>query len=112
MYTLEDRMRAVNLYFKYGGSSAAVRRELGYPTKNALKQWVKEYEVGGALHDGYRGRPPKYSKEQKQSAVDYYLEHGRSRGHRVVWSIAPIYGQGQPLSAREAHRQRCCRSSL
>lgn len=78
MYTLEDRMRAVNLYLKYGGNSAAVRRELGYPTKNALKQWVKKYETTGALHDGYRTRTPKYSKEQKQAAVDYYLEHGRS----------------------------------
>lgn len=78
MYTLEDRMRAVNLYLKYGGNSAAVRRELGYPTKNALKQWVKEYETTGVLHDGYRTRTPKYSKEQKQAAVDYYLEHGRS----------------------------------
>ncbi|MEW6081725.1 MAG: IS3 family transposase [Bacillota bacterium] len=78
MYTLEDRMRAVSLYLKYGGHSAAVRRELGYPTKNTLKHWVREYNATGALHDGYRGRPPKYSNEQKQAAVDYYLEHGRS----------------------------------
>ena len=78
MYTLEDRMKAVRLYLKYGGSSAAVRRELGYPTKNSLKQWVREYEATGSLHDEYRTRPPKYSNEQKQAAVAYYLEHGRS----------------------------------
>jgi len=78
VYTLEDRMRAVSLYLKYGGNSAAVRGELGYPTKNALKQWVREYGATGALHDGYRARPPKYSNEQKKAAVDYYLEHGRS----------------------------------
>lgn len=77
MYTLEDRMRAVRLYLKYGGGSATVRRELGYPTKNALKQWVEEYEASGALHDEYRARPPKYSEEHRQAAVDYYLEHGR-----------------------------------
>jgi len=65
VYTLEDRMRAVNLYFKYGGNSAAVRRELGYPTKNALKQWVREYKTTGTLHDGYRPRVAKYSEEQK-----------------------------------------------
>ena len=78
MHTLEDRMRAINLYFKYGRSSAAVRRELGYPSKGALRLWVKEYESSGVLHDGYRGRPPKHSKEQKQTAVDYYLQHGRN----------------------------------
>lgn len=78
MYTLEDRMRAVRLYLKYGGRSAVVRRELGYPTKNALKQWVREYEATGALHDGYPARPPRYSQEQRQAAVDYYLEHGCS----------------------------------
>jgi len=40
MYSIEDRLRAVELHVRYGGRSAAVRRELGYPTKNALKQLV------------------------------------------------------------------------
>lgn len=78
MYTLEDRMRAVNLYIKYGGNLAAVCRELGYPTKEALKQWVQEYEAAGGLHARYRSRTPKYSEQQKQEAVNYYLAHGRS----------------------------------
>lgn len=77
MYSLEDRVKAVNLYFRYGGSTAAVLRVLGYPTKNSLKKWVREYEGSGTLHDGYRARRPKYSVEQKQAAVFYYLEHGR-----------------------------------
>jgi putative transposase len=77
VYSLEDRTKAVELYFKYGGASAAVRRELGYPSKGALKLWVREYKSTGALHEEYRRRP-RYSKEQKQVAVDYYLEHGRS----------------------------------
>lgn len=79
MYSLEDRTKAVELYFKYGGASAAVRRELGYPSKRTLKLWVGEYKTTGALHEKYCGvRRSKYSKEQKQLAVDYYLEHGRS----------------------------------
>ena len=71
-------MKAVNLYFKYGGNSAAVCRELGYPSRWALRLWVKEYKSTGSLHDGYSLRAPEYSEEQKQAAVDYYLEHGRS----------------------------------
>ena len=78
MYTLEDRTKAVNLYFRYGGNSAAVRRELGYPSRRALRVWVKEYEVAGALHARYGTRSPKYSEQQQRAAVDYYLEHGRS----------------------------------
>ena len=78
MYTLQARMKAVNLYFKYDRNAAAVRRELGYPSKEALNQWVKEYESTGTLHNGYLPRPPRFTQKQKQAAVDYYLEHGRS----------------------------------
>ena len=56
VYTLEERMKAVELYLKWGRNSAAVRRELGYPSKKALRLWVKEYESTGSLHDGYRPR--------------------------------------------------------
>lgn len=78
MYTLEDRMKAISLYLKWGRNSAAVRRELSYPSKKALRLWVKEYEIAGSLHDEYHPRKPKYSVEQKQAAVKHYLEHGRN----------------------------------
>ena len=78
VYTLEDRMKAVNLYFKYGGSPAAVRRELGYPTKNTVKQWAREFKATGVLHERSRPHRSRYSVEQRQAAVDYYLEHGRN----------------------------------
>ena len=78
MYSLEDRLKAVHLYLKYHRKAAAVIRELGYPSRKALKQWVTEYEATGTLHDGYRVREPKYSDEQKRAAIEYYLEHGRN----------------------------------
>ena len=78
MYLLEDRMKAVDLYFKYGGSPAAVRRELGYPSRRALRQWVKERETTGTLHAGYGIRSPRYPEPQQRAAVDYYLEHGKN----------------------------------
>jgi transposase-like protein len=44
MFTEAERIRAIELYFKYGRKLAPVVRELGYhPTKNALKRWYREY---------------------------------------------------------------------
>ncbi|WP_157609619.1 hypothetical protein [Variovorax sp. Root473] len=47
MYSYEDRIRAVALYIKLGKRAGATIRQLGYPTKNALKGRSREY----------RGRP-------------------------------------------------------
>jgi transposase-like protein len=44
MYSYEDRVRAVELYIKLGKRTAATIRQLGYPTKNALKGWHREFE--------------------------------------------------------------------
>ncbi|MCY1552234.1 hypothetical protein D9M68_886160 [compost metagenome] len=40
MYSYEDRMRAVALYIKPGKRAKAAIRQLGYPSKNALKGWA------------------------------------------------------------------------
>lgn len=77
MYSYADRIKAVELYIKYGLSSAAVVHELGYPARNMLQQWYKEYIETGRLHEKH-GKKSKYSLKQKRTAVEYYLEHGRS----------------------------------
>lgn len=76
MYSYEDRMKAVQLYIKYGRSAAAVVRELGYPSCKNLRRWYRTYVETGGLPVGARPKP-KYSIEQKQRAVDHYLSHGR-----------------------------------
>ena len=43
MYSHEDRMRAVELYIKYGHSAADVIRELGYPNRGSLRNWFREF---------------------------------------------------------------------
>ena len=43
MYSLEDKIKAVQLYIKYGKSAAAVIRELGYPNRHTSVCWYKEY---------------------------------------------------------------------
>lgn len=79
VYPLEDRMKAVQLYLKYGRKSAPVVRELGYPGRKTLRRWVAAYEATGSVgRRPYRGRPPKYTSEQREAAVRHYLEHGQN----------------------------------
>jgi len=75
MYSYEDQCRAVQLYIKLGKRVGLTIRQLGYPTKNALKRWYREYEQRLDLPAGYV-RPPRYSQAHKERAVGHYLEHG------------------------------------
>ena len=77
MYSYEDRIRAVKLYIKLGKRTGMTIRKLGYPTKNALKSWHREYEQSPDLPAGYVLLRPKYSDEQKEVAVQHYLNHDR-----------------------------------
>ena len=77
MFSYEERKKAVDLYFKYHKNSAAVIRELGYPSRGALRCWIKEFNEEGNLHEKHK-RKSKYTDEQRKQAVDYYLEHGKS----------------------------------
>ena len=76
MFSYEDRLRAVRLYIKLGKRVGLTIRQLGYPTKNALKSWHREYERSHDLPAGY-SRGPRYSRAQKEEAVEHYLDHGR-----------------------------------
>ena len=76
MYSYEDRLQAVQLYIKLGKRIGLTIRQLGYPTKNALKTWYREYEQSRELRPGYT-RPAKFSQAQKERAVEHYLEHGQ-----------------------------------
>jgi putative transposase len=82
VYSHKDRMRAVRLYIKYDLSAADAIRELGYPSRNMLVRWYREYQATGELHRQYRRRRS-YTPEQMQAAVDYYLDHGRSVSRTV-----------------------------
>ena len=76
MYSYEDRLRAVQLYIKLGKRIGLTIRQLGYPTKNALKTWYQEYEQSQELRARYT-RPAKFSQGEKERAVEHYLEHSR-----------------------------------
>ena len=76
MYSYEDRLRAVQLYVKLGKRIGLTIQQLGYPTKNALKTWYREYDPSLELRTGYK-RPAKVFQEQKKRAVEHYLQHGQ-----------------------------------
>ena len=65
MYSCEDRIRAAKLYEKLDKRTGATIRQLGYPTKNALKSWHREFEQDQDLAIGYVCLRQKYFDEQK-----------------------------------------------
>ncbi|TGQ11368.1 MAG: IS3 family transposase [Mesorhizobium sp.] len=96
MYSYEDRLRAVQLYIKLGNRVGATIRQLGYPTKNALKHWYRQYERHRDLSASYVRAKTRYSDEQKQVAVEHYLSHGRC----LTWTRKALgYPCRQLLSA-------------
>ena len=92
MYSYEERLRAVKLYIKLGKRAQATIRELGYPTKNALKGWHREYQRLQDLPIRSAPRPPKFSLAQKQVALEHYATHGRC----ISWTLSAL---GYPCRA-------------
>jgi putative transposase len=82
LYSYEERMRAVKLYIQYDLSAAATIRELGYPSRKNLAIWYQEYKENGDLHRSFPSNL-KFTSEQKQTAVDYYFDHGGSVSRTV-----------------------------
>lgn len=92
MYSYEDRLRAVQLYIKLGKRIGLTIRQLGYPTKNALKTWYREYEQRQDLPAGY-ARQPRYSHKERavehpahvkvrQAMADIFERNYRCYGYR------------------------------
>ena len=76
MYSYEDRFLAVQLYIKLDKRIGLTMRQLGDPTRNALKTWHSEYEQSQKLRAGYT-RPAKFSQAEKERAVEHFVELGR-----------------------------------
>lgn len=49
MHSYEDRIKAVELYYRYGKKASVVVRELGYPSAKQLVRWVRIIEETGDL---------------------------------------------------------------
>ena len=64
MYSYEERIQAVKLYIKLGKRTGPTIRQLGYPTKNSLKAWCREYERNRDLQMVYTRSRVKYTAQQ------------------------------------------------
>lgn len=76
MFSYEERIKAVKLLLQYDMSYSTVIREPGYPPKKSLRNWYNEYSQNEDLHQSFI-KQPKFTEEEKQRAVNYYLEHGK-----------------------------------
>ena len=83
MYSAEQRKKAIETFARFGCSAADAIAELGYPSRVTLRNWWKEYQIGGdeLLERGHRR--PMYSDEEKRGAVDHCLEHGKSLARTI-----------------------------
>lgn len=78
MYSLEQRLYAVDVLMKFNGNTRATIRELGYPnSRQTLSKWYKEFTENGELHKSYI-KPRKYTDEDIEYAVGYYLKNGKN----------------------------------
>ncbi|MCE1543065.1 IS3 family transposase [Enterobacter hormaechei] len=93
MFSYADKLRAVELYFKYGKKASRVVQELGYPSTRQLRRWARIIQAGGVLPESVP-RKSRYTSEQKRAAVEHYLNHGcclaftrRSLGYPSDWLL-------------------------
>lgn len=77
MFSHEERIKAIQLFFKYDCSYAATIRDLGYPSVGVLREWYKEYLKSGRIIHNQKIRKNKYTEEQKRHAVNHYFEYGQ-----------------------------------
>ena len=78
MFSLEERMVAVEQLIEFDLQYTKTIRMLGYPTDwRTLKSWYEEYISIGTLHTSAIHKD-KYSSVQKEAAVNYYISHGKN----------------------------------
>jgi hypothetical protein len=105
MYSYEDRIRAVKLYIKLGKRIGATLRQLGYPTKNALKGWHREFEQRQDLPAASVRSWQKYSDEQKRISVEHFLNHDHfKKGRRAAMGRLQTPASSRLCSAKRTMR--------
>ena len=83
MFSTEQRRIAIDDLLKFDHSYADTITELGYPHRQTLRNWWKEYEETGEIPIGKdHHRKSEYTDEQARAAAGYY---------RVAGSYLPAF---------------------
>lgn len=87
-YTREQRQRAVELYVKYECCAADVIRELGYPSREALRMWHRDWldEQGTGVSSQRGERYARYTEEQKRACFASMFVRQVRQCFSVVWA--------------------------
>jgi len=95
-YSKEERLAVIQYYLENGRNIKKTIRDLGYPSRQALRQWLKE-EVPEGYHPCQRNQANEYfSQSQKEQAVidfcakvgsgkEIAAKYGTSRESLYVW---------------------------
>jgi hypothetical protein len=87
----------LKLYIKLDKRISATLTQLGYPTKNALKTWYREYKQRQDVSLGYARSRLKYLEKQNHLAVDHHLDHGRCITGTIKALGIPLSGHAHLL---------------
>ena len=93
MYSAEQRKLAIETYIKFDLSAADTVAELGYPARQSLRAWYKDYLEHGEARPPKRQREPKFTLGMRQAAVDHCLAHGRGLARTVRRMGYPAGGE-------------------
>lgn len=78
MYSLKQRLYAVDILMKFNENTRTTIRELGYPNfRHTLSKQYKEFNENVELHKSFI-KPRKYTDEDMVYAIDYYLKNGKN----------------------------------
>lgn len=73
MYSAEQRKKAIETFARFGCSAADTIAELVYPNRNTLRNWWKEYQIGGDefLEGGIAGRSTPTGRSRERSITTW-----------------------------------------
>lgn len=82
-YSLEERIKAIELYIHYDKQATITVLELGYPSSIELRRWYDDYVKNRNMVIMKTLGKKRYSIEMKQKALDYYFQHGSNISRTV-----------------------------
>lgn len=105
MYSYEDRIKAVRLYLKLGKRLGVTIRQLGYPTKNTLIGWYREFIAKQSLRAGYIRARDRFTVVQTQNAG---LSGHCQRSNRMCRMYRLVHPKGKLIINTMNFDQRLC----